>query len=118
MTWLTPMLARIGTTHTPRPDNGNIIDIPGGTEKLRTAIEKVLVERDHAKEQRSDYEHAWAAATKEYDAAMSKNEAWRRNIEVRLYRLQSEWASVTDRLGMVATVIPPEGVSFDHEDQP
>lgn len=117
MTWLTPMLARIGTTHTPRPDNVNVVDIPGGLDKLRRAIEQVIKEGQQAREQRADYEHAWAAATKEYDAAMAKNEAWQRNLETRLYRLRSEWANVTHQLGIGVTLEPPPGVSFDHEDQ-
>lgn len=104
MNWLKPMLQRIEQTNAPRPLDGNIVDMPGGLEKLRKAILAVKKERENATQQASDYEEAWKAAQMEYQAAVEKNRVWQADIEARLYKLQCEWSAVTEPLGMTVQI--------------
>lgn len=102
--WLGPMLARIESTSQPRPIDGNVVDMPGGIERLRKAILHVQHEEREAREQLDAYEQAWAAAQMEYQAALEKNRVWREDIATRLGKLRYEWAQVSEPLGMDVTI--------------
>lgn len=102
--WLRPMLARIEQTSQPRPDGTNIVDIPGGIDKLRKAIVSVQIEAAAANEEAAAYEEAWRAAQMEYQAAVEKNRIRRQDIAQRLYRLQSEWMIISEPLGIEAQI--------------
>lgn len=98
------MLSRLEATSQPRPMDGNVVDMPGGVERLRKAILHVQGEKAQADEQLAAYEQAWAAAQMEYQAALEKNRVWRDDIATRLSKLRYEWAQVTEPLGMEITV--------------
>lgn len=102
--WLRPMLARIEQTSQPRPEGGNVVDIPNGIEKLRKAIVSVQAECTAAQTQAADYEKAWEAAQMEYQAAVQKNRVWQQDIATRLYKLRSEWLTISEPLGIEAQI--------------
>jgi hypothetical protein len=104
LAWLKPMLARIESTNQVRPVNGNVLDIPGGIEKLRKAIVAVQNESANATQEAADYEQAWAAAQMEYQAAVEKNRVWQTDIQARLYKLRSEWLTISEPLGIEAQI--------------
>jgi hypothetical protein len=102
------MLNRIEITHTPVPaDAGNIVDLPGGIEKMRKTIIAFQKEARNAQQQRADYEKAWAAAVNEMEAAMQKNAVWQQDVHVRLFRLRTEWVNITEQLGIPVSALPP-----------
>lgn len=98
--WLRPMLDRIEASNRARPVDGNVVDIPGGIEKLRKAIVQVQAEAQAAEDEAAAYEEAWAAAQMEYQAAVEKNRVRRQDIAQRLYRLRSEWLTLSEPLGI------------------
>lgn len=104
VSWLRPMLQRIETTNTPRPDGGTLAEFPGGIEKLRLAILKVQSEQHSAAQEAHDYDQAWAAAQMEYQAAVEKNRVWQSDINARLYKLRAEWLAVSEPLGIEAQI--------------
>lgn len=108
------IFGRIETTHQPRPP-GNVVALPNGLHKLAAAIEQLQREANNATQQRSDYNDAWEAATREFGAAMDKNAVWQRDIATRLYRLRMEWASVSLSLGVQADVPCPPGIVFGQQ---
>lgn len=105
--WLKPMLDRIEVTNQPRPEGGNVLAIPNGSEKLRKAIVHVQREEGNCLQEREDFEAAWRAASLEFQAAMEKNTVWHNDIQQRLYRLRCEWLAITDELGIHAQIKPP-----------
>lgn len=108
--WLKPMLERIEITHVPRPEGVNVVDIPNGLNKLRSAIVSVQKELSDALQQADDFAAAWQAAQMEYQAAVAQNTEWQRNTKARLYKLQSEWITISEQLGLVVQIahdVPP-----------
>jgi hypothetical protein len=104
LSWLKPMLDRIEASNRPRPIDGNVVDIPGGIERLRKAIVSVQIEAQAAAEEAAAYEDAWAAAQMEYQAAVEKNRIKQQDIAQRLYRLRSEWMTISEPLGIEAHI--------------
>ena len=111
MSWISGILSRIENTHVPRPTEGNVVDFRGGLDKLYRAMTQVRDEQRLAAEQRAAFIEAWSAAEQDYTAAMAKNAAMMRDLATRMYRLQMEWAQVSEQAGVTVVVTPPEHLS-------
>jgi chromosome segregation ATPase len=111
------MLARAETSHQPRPETGEtVVQIPNGLEKLAKAIRSLQSELVEAQAERASYEDAWRLCQSEVAQAFSKNSLRQRDAAHRLKRLQEEWRSVSQDLGLRAEVVPvpiDESVPFE-----
>lgn len=114
--WLSPILRRIETTHTPRPPAaGNVVSIPQGLDKLRDAIMHVQRERDLAIDERAAIDEASDAVQKELHAAYDRNAVRQKDIATRLYHLQGEWGRASAALGMRCEIDQPPAAVFEQE---
>lgn len=104
---LKQVLGGITQTHQPRPEGENVVDIPHGLEKLRRTIVSLQQALVAAQCERGDFVAAFGACHQEYMAAMEQNACKQRDIATRMVRLQSEWARVTEEMGLQVRLVPP-----------
>ncbi len=99
-------LTRAETTHQPRPDGAEIVDIPQGLDKLRRAIVSLQNEMVEAQAERATYIQAWETCKAEMTAAFSANTQRQHDAAHRIRRLQDEWVRASQDLGIRAEIVP------------
>ena len=106
---------RIETTHVPRPEGGNVVSIPHALDKLKSAIQSVIKERNLAEEELRAIHDATETLEKEIGAALDKNTIRRRDAMMRLNRLQQEMAAAMAELEIPCVVPQLPQAAFQHQ---
>jgi hypothetical protein len=104
---LVKRLERTETTHAPRPEGENVVEIPNGLDKLRKMIVAINNEIVEAQTERAAYHESWQLCVDEVSTAYAKNLQRQRDATHRLERLQAEWVRVCHELGIKAAVVTP-----------